>query len=652
MKQLHIAFFNRSFYPDTAATGQLLTELCESLVQEHGCRVSVVAGVPLLPAVGDGADASKGIVFHRQQHRGIEILRARGTRFSKRQFLGRFSNYASYFLSACYAGLRLDRPDVVVALTDPPIIGLAAYLASRRSGVPFVMSYRDIFPEVARLLEDFQSETVNTVLHGVNRFLVQKADRIVALGDTMRQRLIDGKGAAPAKSVIIPDWTDCSEITPGSKRNPFSLAHGLADKFVVMHSGNMGLSQGLGTVVQAAARLRDFPNIHMVFIGEGVKKPALEGEVQALGLRNVRFLPYQPKERLMESFATADVFIVSLKQGLAGYIVPSKLYGILAAGRPYVAAVEEACEAAAIMKKYECGLLAKPGDPEDLTQKILTLYHDRALATRLGTNARRAALEFDRPRQVRAYYELFRELTRTPLPTPESRPPLLKRPFDLLVSGLGLLASAPLWALIALAIKLDDGGPVFYAHERVGKGGRRFKSWKFRSMFADSDRRFGPLQARDRDPRITRVGRFLRGTAQDELPQLWNIFKGDMSFVGPRALLPEEIEVQDSRLEGANGDAVAMEKISGYEARHRVRPGLTGLAQVYAPRDIPRRHKFKLDLLYIKNQSFWLDLKLIALSFWITFRGKWESRDKRFSRHKLQPSKWTVRDAQVRYLRS
>ena len=124
------------------------------------------------------------------------------------------------------------------------------------------------------------------------------------------------------------------------------------------------------------------------------------------------------------------------------------------------------------------------------------------------------------------------------------------------------------------------------------------------------------------------------------MPQLWNIFKGDMSFVGPRALVPEEIEVRSSgcEVQGSRSEeqrsrmneAVALEKIPGYEERHRVRPGLTGVAQVYAPRDIPRRHKFKLDLLYIKRHTFWLDLKLIALSFWITFRGKWEDRGKKF----------------------
>lgn len=175
-----------------------------------------------------------------------------------------------------------------------------------------------------------------------------------------------------------------------------------------------------------------------------------------------------------------------------------------------------------------------------------------------------------------------------------------KRAFDLLLAGMGLVGSAPLWGLVALSVKLDDGGPVFYGQ--------------------------------------TRVGRFLRGTAFDELPQLWNILKGEMSFVGPRALLPEEIEVQEPAafrlqrpsLGGNHREAVPMEKIPGYEARHRVRPGLTGLAQVYAPRDIPRRHKFRYDLLYIRRQSFWLDLKLIALSFWITFHGKWEHRGRKF----------------------
>lgn len=622
-----MAFFNRSYFPDTSATGQLLTELCESLANDHGCRVSVVAGASLLPvSVTDGAEnrdsglstVRGGMVVSRETRRGVEILRARGTRFSKRLFIGRFGNYLTYFLSACWAGLRLDRPDVVVALTDPPIIGLAGMLAARRFGAPFAMAYKDVFPEVARLLEDFHSPSVEAVLLAVNRFLACHADRVACLGETMRQKLVREKGADPTRSVVIPDWTDCRAIRPASKDNPFSRRHGLTDKFVVMHSGNIGLAQQLENLIEAAVHLRARSDVVVVLVGEGVRKDSLRRRAEELGLDNVRFLPFQPKERLIESFAAADVFLVSLKEGLAGYIVPSKLYGILAAGRPFVASVEEESEVVAITRRFNCGLVAKHGDPKDLARQILRLRDEPGLASALGANARDAALHFDRPRQVEAYLSLFREMLdeRTArIPTPWA-----KRFLDVLLSGLGLALSSPLWVLIGLAVKLEDGGPVFYGQARVGRAGRRFRSWKFRSMVVDSDARFGPVQARFSDSRVTRVGRLLRATAMDELPQLWNILKGEMSFVGPRALMPAEVEVR------GDGRPVAMEEIPGYFERHRVTPGLTGIAQIFAPRDLPRRSKFRLDRLYVSRRSFWLDLKLILLSFWITFRGKWEER--------------------------
>jgi len=198
--------------------------------------------------------------------------------------------------------------------------------------------------------------------------------------------------------------------------------------------------------------------------------------------------------------------------------------------------------------------------------------------------------------------------------------PLAKRTLDVLLSGAGLLASSPLWALLSVVIKASDGGPVFFSQERVGQGGRTFRAWKFRSMIPDAEKHVGAIQATEHDPRVTRIGRIMRATAMDELPQLWNIFAGDMSFVGPRALRPGEIEVLGS------GRLEALEDVPGYADRCRVRPGLTGIAQIYAPRDIARRNKFRYDRLYIARQSFWLDLRLITVSFWITFRGRWETR--------------------------
>ncbi|HJR60739.1 MAG TPA: sugar transferase [Vicinamibacterales bacterium] len=201
--------------------------------------------------------------------------------------------------------------------------------------------------------------------------------------------------------------------------------------------------------------------------------------------------------------------------------------------------------------------------------------------------------------------------------------PLSKRALDVVLSGAGLLVSAPIWVLVTAAIKLEDRGPVFYRQERVGQGGRRFDALKFRSMIPDAESGRA-IQATANDPRVTRIGRIMRVTALDELPQLWNIFIGDMSFVGPRALRPQEVEVNGS------GELLSIDQIPGARERHQVRPGLTGIAQIFAPRDITRRNKFRYDRLYIRNQGFWFDVRLILLSFWITARGRWEHSGSKF----------------------
>jgi lipopolysaccharide/colanic/teichoic acid biosynthesis glycosyltransferase len=201
---------------------------------------------------------------------------------------------------------------------------------------------------------------------------------------------------------------------------------------------------------------------------------------------------------------------------------------------------------------------------------------------------------------------------------------MLKRAFDVALAGAGLILSSPLWALFACAIKLEDGGPIVYAQERVGLNGRHFTALKFRSMRPNAEAHTGAVQAAEHDERVTRVGRVMRATAMDELPQLWNILRGDMSFVGPRALRPGEIEARaDGRLE-------RLEEIPGFAQRVSVRPGLTGLAQIYAPRDLPRRHKFRYDRVYARQHSFWLDLRLILLSFWISVLGTWEARGRKY----------------------
>jgi len=207
---------------------------------------------------------------------------------------------------------------------------------------------------------------------------------------------------------------------------------------------------------------------------------------------------------------------------------------------------------------------------------------------------------------------------------PKVREPRLKRPLDVTLSTLMLILSAPISLLIALAIKLEDGGPIFYRQERWGRGGARFRAFKFRTMVHHSDQVFGIKQAVENDARITRVGKVLRAMGLDELPQMISIFLGEMSFVGPRALAIGEI------LHDENGCRISYEEIPDFWKRLSVRPGLTGVTTIYKAKDISPRKKFRYDLLYIRKQSFWLDLRLIIMSFWISFLGRWEHRERKW----------------------
>jgi lipopolysaccharide/colanic/teichoic acid biosynthesis glycosyltransferase len=201
-----------------------------------------------------------------------------------------------------------------------------------------------------------------------------------------------------------------------------------------------------------------------------------------------------------------------------------------------------------------------------------------------------------------------------------------KRGLDIALSSFMLVLAFPVVLLITVAIKLDDGGPVLYRQERWGSHRRLFRVFKFRTMVVDSDARYGIRQAAVDDARITRVGRVLRTTGLDELPQLLNILRGEMSFVGPRPLaLGELIEVED-------GNVLAYEEVPGFLERLRVRPGLTGLATVHLPKDAHPLVKLRYDHRYIEEWSFWGDVKLIIVSFLISFRGRWETREKKLAR--------------------
>ncbi len=407
---LQVVCFNRSYYPDVTATGQLLTELCEDLVRQHGCAVTVVVGMPLIGVGGAPAAVKTRGMFTEECHNGVRVVRARNSAFPPRSFVGRVANYLSYFVLSLMAALTLPRPDVVMTLTDPPIIGLAGWLMAKRFRVPLVISMRDLFPEAAQGLRGANNALTDFLLDRSVKFYLHRAQAVIALGETMRRRLIDGKGVAAGRTALIPDWADTGSIQPVDKRNQFSSLHGLDNAFVVMYAGNLGASSGLEFVLDAADQLRQQPDIKFVFVGEGIMKAPLEQRARQKSLPNVQFLPFQPREILSEVFSSADVFLVPLKQGLEGYSLPSKLYAVMASGRPYIASVCESSEVVYLTRQYGCGLTVPAQDAAALAGEIMKLRADPALTARLGAQARRAAASFDRAGGVQRYAELLRKV--------------------------------------------------------------------------------------------------------------------------------------------------------------------------------------------------------------------------------------------------
>jgi glycosyltransferase involved in cell wall biosynthesis len=243
----------------------------------------------------------------------------------------------------------------------------------------------------------------------VSRRLFRSADRVVSIGRDMDRRLAE-LGVAAEKVVTIPGWADVAAVRPLGQPSRLRCEWRLEDRFVVMHSGNVGFSQGLETFLDAAALLTHRPEIAFLVVGEGAARPKLELEARRRHLENVLFQPYQPKALLAESLGVADIHVVGLRAGLAGYIVPSKVYGILAAGKPIIAAVEEGSEPALIVVEHRCGRRIEPEDPEALAEAVLEMRNTQL--EDMGRQARIAAEEhYNRRRASKAYLALLEQIT-------------------------------------------------------------------------------------------------------------------------------------------------------------------------------------------------------------------------------------------------
>jgi colanic acid biosynthesis glycosyl transferase WcaI len=406
MNSSRLLVLNRSYWPDVEATGQLLAELGSDLAQD-GFGVTVVAGVPNV-AASESTFSTAGT----HQIDGVTVIRVASRKFSKASLWSRALGLLSYTVRSTWVAAAQPRPTAIVVETDPPFLLALGAILRYWHRCRLICYLQDLHPEVGLALGKSLPRPLTWLLRKLNRFGLNNADRVVVLGEDMKRRVV-ARGIPETKISVVPNWADTSLLRPSAPSEVLRRKWGVSGKLVVMHSGNLGLSQNLNMVLDAAAKLRDEP-VAFVLIGDGARKHLLEKRAREEGLSNVYFLPYQPKDKLAESLGAADVHLISLHKGVAGCIVPSKLYGILAVGRPYIAAIEAEGDTAVVTEQNRCGLRIDPDSHVQLAAAVRWCLQNRDELQKMGQRGRQVAVsEFDRSICTRKFASVLREVSET-----------------------------------------------------------------------------------------------------------------------------------------------------------------------------------------------------------------------------------------------
>ena len=376
---MRITFVNRYFYPDISATSQLLTELAEDL-EARGESVTIITGntsylsAEWLPAY--------------DTHRGVRIERVGFTSFGRSRTLGRLIDYLSFWVCAFLRAVRLKDQDSLVVLSDPPMLSLFAAMVRIFNPMTTVCWLQDVFPDIAVRAGVIGESVLAKILRKVAVWSLRQMDHIIVIGRCMERRLLSS-GVAARNIANIPNWADGPHIRSLSREdNPFASRYGLQDRFVVMYSGNHGIVHEFDSLTHLVRATESVPGICFCFIGEGARKQQLMEMSRAEGWPHVMFLAYQPKDQLESSLSAADVHLVSLRAGMEGLCVPSKLYGALAAGRPVLFIGPEESEVAYTIREAGCGATVLPGNTDAAVEALLAVYRDRELRESQGKAAR------------------------------------------------------------------------------------------------------------------------------------------------------------------------------------------------------------------------------------------------------------------------
>src|SRR5271156_641773 len=398
---MHILLLNEYYPPDNSATAKMAAQVAERLAQQH--EVTALAGRPSY----DPDEFYPYAPLHRTIRNHVAVESVGSTAYSRHQMRGRVANYLSYLALTVPRALAL-RPDVILAMTDPPVAGIAGAFIARLAGRPLVYNIRDMYPDMAlggNIVG--QSEWIGR-WEKMHRRALKQAARVIVLGDDMCERIL-AKGAAPENVVVIRDGATPPSEMPETE-DPIVQEIRCGFQFVALHAGNLGFYGAWETLLKAAEILNN-ESTGMVFVGDGANRDALERSTA--GMTNVRFLPFRPIEQIPHVMVAGDLQIITVKRGLEGVVVPSKLYSTLAAGRPVLAVAAPESDVARIVVKSGCGVAVDPDDPIAIAVVLRELRNDPSRLSEMGRRARETAKSYARVDELNRFVATVEEAVAT-----------------------------------------------------------------------------------------------------------------------------------------------------------------------------------------------------------------------------------------------
>lgn len=379
---MRVLLLNQVFHPDVAATAQMAHDLARRLVAA-GHEVHVVASRSIYGQKG-------GQLQRRETVDGIHVHRVGVSLFGKGSMLARLIDFALFYVLAGAKVLTVPRPDVTVAFTTPPLVATLGWLVRTVRGGRYVYWLMDMYPDVLIAHGALRPGSLtHRLLEAVSRWCLRKADRVVVLGRDMRE-LVESKGVPASRVEHISVWADETGVVPTEARGTaYRKAWGLGESLVVMYSGNLGLAHDQATLLGAMGQLQH-EHVRWVFVGGGKTMDALRERVEAEGWTHVQFQPYQPRERLGELLGTADVHLITQATAMRGLIVPSKLYGIMAASRPAAFVGPGDAEVARVLHECDGGRVIAVGDADALAAFVREMAAEPDVREAMGRRARAA----------------------------------------------------------------------------------------------------------------------------------------------------------------------------------------------------------------------------------------------------------------------